>query len=134
MIGSATKCKIVKNKVAPPFKVAEFDIMYGEGISHEGELLDLGEKLKVVKKSGAWFSYKEDRIGQGRDNAKNFLRENPDIAAEIEATIRENFDTLREMDSKVKPKKAVAAAAPKTEEAPAGKPAVSLDVSADDFE
>ena len=92
MVGSATKCKIVKNKVAPPFKTAEFDIMYGEGISKEGELLDLGEKLKVVKKSGAWFSYKEDRIGQGRDNAKNFLRENPDIAAELEQTIRENFD------------------------------------------
>ncbi|MBQ7935513.1 MAG: recombinase RecA [Clostridia bacterium] len=137
MVGSATKCKIVKNKVAPPFKTAEFDIMYGEGISKEGELLDLGEKLKVVKKSGAWFSYKEDRIGQGRDNAKNFLRENPDIAAELEQTIRENFDRLREMDSKVKPKK-TAAAAPKAEaaEAPAAAaaPAVSLDVSADDFE
>ncbi len=134
MIGSATKCKIVKNKVAPPFKVATFDIMYGEGISKEGELLDLGEKLKLVKKSGAWFSYKETRIGQGRDNAKNFLMENPDIAAELEKAIRDNFDTLREMDSKVKTVKKKAAAA--VAEAPAEevKPAVSLDVSADDFE
>ncbi len=133
MIGSATKCKIVKNKVAPPFKTATFDIMYGEGISKEGELLDLGEKLKLVKKSGAWFSYKEMRIGQGRDNAKNFLRENLEIAAELEKAIRDNFDTLREMDSKVKsPKKKAATPA----EAPAEevKPAVSLDVSADDFE
>lgn len=133
MIGSATKCKIVKNKVAPPFKTATFDIMYGEGISKEGELLDLGEKLKLVKKSGAWFSYKEMRIGQGRDNAKNFLRENPDVSAELEKAIRDNFDTLREMDSKVKTvKKKIAAAA----EVPAEevKPAVSLDVSADDFE
>ncbi|MBQ7096408.1 MAG: recombinase RecA [Clostridia bacterium] len=134
MIGSATKCKIVKNKVAPPFKVATFDIMYGEGISKEGELLDLGEKLKLVKKSGAWFSYKETRIGQGRDNAKNFLMENLDIAAELEKAIRDNFDTLREMDSKVKTVKKKAAAA--VAEAPAEevKPAVSLDVSADDFE
>ncbi len=132
MVGSATKCKIVKNKVAPPFKVATFDIMYGEGISKEGELLDLGEKLKFVKKSGAWFSYMDTRIGQGRDNAKLFLRENPDIANELEQKIRENFDKLREMDSKVsKPKKA-AAAAPAAEEPV--KPAVSLDVSADDFE
>jgi recombination protein RecA len=134
MIGSATKVKIVKNKVAPPFKTATFDIMYGEGISKEGELLDLGEKLKLVKKSGAWFSYKDIRIGQGRDKAKDFLRENPDIYTELEQAIRDNFDNLREMDSKVsKPKKAVApAAAPAAEKASA--PAVSLDVSADDFE
>ena len=134
MIGNATKVKIVKNKVAPPFKTATFDIMYGEGISKEGELLDLGEKLKVVKKSGAWFSYKETRIGQGRDKAKEFLRENEDIATELEQYIRDHFDELREMDSKVsKPKKAAAAAAPAPEAAPAA-PAVSLDVSADDFE
>jgi recombination protein RecA len=111
--------------------------MYGEGISKEGELLDLGEKLKFVKKSGAWFSYGEDRIGQGRDNAKMFLRENPDVAAELEQKIRENFDTLREMEAKTtKPKKTAAkAAAPAEEnpETPAAAP-VSLDVSADDFE
>ncbi len=134
VIGNAVKCKIVKNKVAPPFKLANFDIMYGEGISKEGELLDLGEKLKLVKKSGAWFSYKEDRIGQGRDNAKNFLRENPDIYAELEAEIRANFDTLREMESKVTKKKAPAKAAAATEEEAPKAPAVSLDVSADDFE
>ena len=136
MVGSATKCKIVKNKVAPPFKTATFDIMYGEGISKEGELLDLGEKLKFVKKSGAWFSYGEDRIGQGRDNAKMFLRENPDVAAELEQKIRENFETLREMEAKTaKPKKTAAKAAPAEEnpETPAAAP-VSLDVSADDFE
>ncbi len=134
MVGSATKCKIVKNKVAPPFKVATFDIMYGEGISKEGELLDLGEKLKFVKKSGAWWSYMDTRIGQGRDNAKLFLRENPDIAEELEKKIRENFDKLREMDSKVsKPKKTAAAAKTEEPEQPV-KPAVSLDVSADDFE
>ncbi len=135
MVGSATKCKIVKNKVAPPFKVASFDIMYGEGISKEGELLDLGEKLKFVKKSGAWFSYMDTRIGQGRDNAKLFLRENPDVAEELEKKIRENFDKLREMDSKVsKPKKTAAAAAKDEEPEQPVKPAVSLDVSADDFE
>ena len=135
MIGNATKVKIVKNKVAPPFKTAVFDIMYGEGISKEGELLDLGEKLKVVKKSGAWFSYKETRIGQGRDKAKEFLRENEDIATELEQYIRDHFDELREMDSKVsKPKKAAAAAAPAAEAAAPAAPAVSLDVSADDFE
>ena len=135
MVGSATKCKIVKNKVAPPFKVATFDIMYGEGISKEGELLDLGEKLKFVKKSGAWWSYMDTRIGQGRDNAKLFLRENPDIAAELEQKIRENFDKLREMDSKVsKPKKTAAAPAKAEEPEQPVKPAVSLDVSADDFE
>ncbi|MBQ6824887.1 MAG: recombinase RecA [Clostridia bacterium] len=139
MVGSATKCKIVKNKVAPPFKTAAFDIMYGEGISKEGELLDMGEKLKLVKKSGAWFSYKEDRIGQGRDNAKMFLRENPEIAAELEQAIRDNFDTLREMESKsTKTKKTAKTAAAKpaaeeTAETPVT-PAVSLDVSADDFE
>ncbi len=134
MIGNATKVKIVKNKVAPPFKTATFDIMYGEGISKEGELLDLGEKLKVVKKSGAWFSYKETRIGQGRDKAKEFLRENEDISGELEQYIRDHFDELREMDSKVsKPKKA-AAAAPAAEAAAPAAPAVSLDVSADDFE
>ncbi len=134
MIGNATKVKIVKNKVAPPFKTATFDIMYGEGISKEGELLDLGEKLKVVKKSGAWFSYLETRIGQGRDKAKEFLRENEDISSELEQYIRDHFDELREMDSKVsKPKKAAAAAAPAPEAAPAAS-AVSLDVSADDFE
>lgn len=91
MIGSATKCKVVKNKVSPPFKTATFDIMYGEGISHESELVDLGVEFGIVKKSGAWFSYGENRIGQGRDNTKKYLKQNPQVAAEIEAKIRQAF-------------------------------------------
>ena len=88
VIGSQTRVKIVKNKVAPPFKVVDFDIMYGEGISKTGELLDLGVKAGIVEKAGAWFSYKGDKIGQGRENAKIFLREHPQIADEIENKIR----------------------------------------------
>ena len=80
--------KIVKNKVAPPFRLAEFDIMYGEGISHEGDLLDLAVERKIVEKSGTWFSYGGDRLGQGRENCKNFLREHPDTAAAIEEKVR----------------------------------------------
>ena len=88
VVGNATRVKVVKNKVAPPFKQVEFDIMYGEGISKMGELLDLGVKAGVVEKSGAWFSYGDERIGQGRENAKTFLRENVQIAEEIEDKIR----------------------------------------------
>ncbi len=88
MVGNATRVKVVKNKVAPPFKQVEFDIMYGEGISKMGELLDLGVKAGVVEKSGAWMSYGDERIGQGRENAKQFLRDNPNIAYEIEDKIR----------------------------------------------
>jgi len=90
VVGSQTRVKVVKNKVAPPFKVVEFDIMYGEGISKMGEVLDLGVKAGVVDKSGSWFSYQDQRIGQGRENAKQFLRSNPDIAATIESAIRSN--------------------------------------------
>jgi recombination protein RecA len=82
--------KVVKNKVAPPFREVEFDIMYGEGISKLGEILDLGVKAGVVEKSGSWFSYNSQRIGQGRDNAREFLKANPDIAAEIELAVRKN--------------------------------------------
>ena len=88
VVGNATRVKVVKNKVAPPFKQVEFDIMYGEGISKTGELIDLGVKAGVVEKSGSWFSYGDQRIGQGRENAKTFLRENPDVAHEIEDKIR----------------------------------------------
>ncbi len=88
--GNQTKVKVVKNKLAPPFRVVEFDIMYGEGISKTGELIDLGIAAGVVEKSGAWFSYAGQRVGQGRENAKQFLRDNPKIAAEIEAKIRAN--------------------------------------------
>ncbi len=106
MIGSRTKVKVVKNKIAPPFKEAMFDIMYGEGISKAGELVDLGVQLDIIKKSGAWFSYKDTRIGQGRDNAKTYLLENPEIAKEVEDYIMENKDKLS-VTGKAK-KKAVA--------------------------
>ncbi|MDR7270558.1 recombination protein RecA [Pelomonas saccharophila] len=89
VIGSETKVKVVKNKVSPPFKTAEFDILYGEGISREGEIVDMGVVHKIVDKSGAWYAYNGEKIGQGKDNAREFLRENPDIAREIENKIRE---------------------------------------------
>ncbi|MBV8471482.1 MAG: recombinase RecA [Burkholderiaceae bacterium] len=91
VIGSETKVKVVKNKVAPPFKTAEFDILYGEGISREGEIIDMGVVAKVVDKSGAWYAYNGEKIGQGKDNAREFLRENPDIAVEIENKVRESL-------------------------------------------
>ena len=90
VVGNQTRIKVVKNKVAPPFKQVEFDIMYGEGVSKMGELIDLGVKANVVEKSGSWFSYNSERIGQGRENAKQFLRDNPDMANAIEAAIRQN--------------------------------------------
>jgi recombination protein RecA len=90
VVGNQTRVKVVKNKVAPPFKQVEFDIMYGEGISKNGELIDLGSKVGVVEKSGAWFSYDGNRIGQGRENAKAFLKEHPKVAAAIEKAIRQN--------------------------------------------
>jgi recombination protein RecA len=88
VVGNQTRVKVVKNKVAPPFREVEFDIMYGEGISKMGELVDLGVKAGVVNKSGAWYSYGDERIGQGRENAKQYLRDNPDLAYEIEDKIR----------------------------------------------
>ncbi len=92
--GSRTRAKVVKNKVAPPFREGEFDIVYGQGISKIGELLDLAVKLDIIQKSGSWFNMGETRLGQGRDNAKQFLVDNPDIAADIEDQIRENYDKL----------------------------------------
>ncbi|MGD8484988.1 MAG: recombinase RecA [Thioalkalispiraceae bacterium] len=89
VIGNETRVKVVKNKVAPPFKQVEFDLLYGEGISREGEIIDLGVKQDIVDKAGAWYSYNGDRIGQGKDNVRNFLKENPDVAQEIEGRIRE---------------------------------------------
>ena len=122
-IGNRTRAKIVKNKVAPPFREAEFDIMFGEGISKVGEILDLGVKLGVVQKSGAWFNYGEMRLGQGRDNAKAYLKEHPEIADEIEKIVRENAERLLAAGKKgtvkqlepselVKPAAAPAAAVP----------------------
>jgi len=94
--GNQTRVKVVKNKLAPPFKQVEFDIMYGEGVSKTGEILDLGVKAGVVEKSGAWFSYDSQRIGQGRENAKAFLKSNPDVMAKIEASIRQNSGLIAE--------------------------------------
>ncbi|KIL44956.1 recombinase RecA [Jeotgalibacillus soli] len=91
MVGNKTRIKIVKNKVAPPFRVAEVDIMYGEGISREGEIIDLGSDIDVVLKSGSWYSYNEERLGQGRENAKQFLKENPEIRQEIMQKIRDHY-------------------------------------------
>ncbi|MGD0421318.1 MAG: recombinase RecA [Xanthobacteraceae bacterium] len=96
VVGNQTRVKVVKNKLAPPFKQVEFDIMYGEGISKTGELIDLGVKAGVVEKSGSWFSYDSQRIGQGRENAKTFLKANPDIAAKIEAAVRQNAGIIAE--------------------------------------
>jgi recombination protein RecA len=89
VIGSETKVKVVKNKVSPPFKTAEFDILYGEGISREGEIIDMGVNARVLDKSGAWYAYNGEKIGQGKDNAREFLRENPELALEIENKVRE---------------------------------------------
>jgi recombination protein RecA len=100
VVGNATRVKVVKNKVAPPFKQVEFDIMYGEGISKTGELIDLGVKAGIVEKSGSWFSYGDERIGQGRENVKNYLKEYTNIALEIEDKIRAANGLDFEMDRK----------------------------------
>ena len=92
VVGNRTRVKVVKNKVAPPFREAEFDIVYGEGISKEGNVLDIGVNLNIVEKAGAWFSYNGTRIGQGRENAKQYLKDNPTVCAEIETKIRENYN------------------------------------------
>jgi len=107
VVGNSTRVKVVKNKVAPPFKQVEFDIMYGEGISKTGELVDLGVKAGVVEKSGSWYSYGDERIGQGRENAKAYLKEHPKIALEIEDKIRAahglDFDLAAELDKIAEP-------------------------------
>ena len=126
-IGAHTRVKVVKNKVAPPFKEAEFDIMYGEGISKEGELLDLAVKLDIVQKSGAWFSNKEERLGQGRDNVKELFKGNPELTAEIEALVRANLDKLNPSRTKTnrEPVEIPLAAAAKMS-APAAKAAIDI--------
>jgi recombination protein RecA len=96
VIGNSTRVKVVKNKLAPPFKQVEFDIMYGEGVSKMGEILDLGVKAGIVEKSGAWFSYESQRLGQGRENAKSFLKANSDVTDKIEAAIRQNSGLIAE--------------------------------------
>lgn len=92
IVGSRAKVKVVKNKVAPPFREAEFDIVYGKGISKEGNILDIAVNLDIIEKSGSWFSYKGNRLGQGRENVKQYLKDNPDFMNEVEAKIRENFE------------------------------------------
>ena len=92
VVGSRAKVKIVKNKVAPPFREAEFDIVYGKGISKEGNILDMGVNLDIIEKSGSWFSYNGERIGQGRENVKKYLLDNPNIMADVEQKIRNNFE------------------------------------------
>ena len=123
VVGSRTRAKVVKNKMAPPFREAEFDIMYGEGIVREGELIDLGVRLDLVQKAGSWFSMGETRIGQGRDAAKKYLQDNPEVAEKLEADIRANYDKLMSNQSRIA---AAKAAGGKT----AGK---AVNVSADDF-
>src|SRR5699024_8779699 len=107
MVGNKARIKVVKNKVAPPFKQAEVDIMYGEGISKEGEILDMASGLDIIKKSGSWYSYNEERLGQGRENAKQFLKENEDMMAEIHDVIRQhyNLDETKEVESAEKTEK-----------------------------
>jgi len=118
IIGNRTRAKVVKNKVAPPFREAEFDIMYGEGISRLGEMLDLGVKLDLVQKSGSWFNMGDIRLGQGRDAAKQYFRDHPDEADKLEAAIRRDFHKLMSSQSKIAAKAAGRA----------------VDVSADDFD
>ena len=118
LIGNRTRAKVVKNKMAPPFREAEFDIMYGEGIAREGELVDLGVKLDLVQKAGSWFSMGETRIGQGRDAAKRYLQENPEVRDKLEEDIRKNFDKLMSNQARAAAKAAGRA----------------VDVNADDFD
>jgi recombination protein RecA len=101
VLGNDTRVKVVKNKVAPPFKQVQFEILYGEGISHEGEIIELGVKQGIVDKAGAWYSYNGDRIGQGKENVRNFLKENPDIATEIEGRIRAELLPSKESEEKL---------------------------------
>jgi recombination protein RecA len=98
VIGGRTRVKVVKNKVAPPFREAEFDVMYGEGISREGDLLDLAVEKRIVEKSGAWFAYGGERLGQGRENAKQFLKDNPDVRRAIEERVRRELGLVREAE------------------------------------
>lgn len=125
IMGNHTRVKVVKNKVAPPFREAEFDIMYGEGISHNGELVDLGVKYDLVQKSGSWYSIGDERIGQGRDNAKNYLRDNPEAAEALEAAIRRE---AQKAQAEKTAKRAGTTAVPATAATKA------VDVSADDFD
>ncbi len=132
-IGSRTRAKVVKNKVSPPFKEGEFDIMYGLGISKEGEILDLGVKLDIIKKSGSWFSYGETRLGQGRDNVKDYFRQNPDLASDIETQIRDNAaEVVRLSKKKIERAAAPVKAEPVREETTKASARAKLDIAVDD--
>ena len=139
VIGARTKCKVVKNKVAPPFKECEFDIMYGQGISRVGEVLDLAVELDIVKKGGAWFSYNETKLGQGRDNVKELLKNSPDLMLEIEEKIKENARRLElasrksKVEAKLSEAARVAAASSSVQESPVSNDDVSISAD-DDFE
>ncbi|HEY3261634.1 MAG TPA: hypothetical protein VGJ95_15440 [Pseudonocardiaceae bacterium] len=100
-VGNRTRVKVVKNKVSPPFKQAEFDIIYGHGISREGSLIDVGVEQSIVRKSGAWYTYEGDQLGQGKENARKFLRENPDVAGEIEKRIKEKLGVGPKLDAEL---------------------------------
>ena len=128
MIGSRTRAKVVKNKIAPPFKEAEFDIMYGEGISRVGELVDLAVKADVIQKSGAWFNYGETRLGQGRDNVKELLKNNDELRNKIEKELWANVDKLSSRPKKPAKAAAVTAAAPAPAPAPAEKKGAKIDI------
>lgn len=131
--GSRTRVKVVKNKVAPPFKEAEFDLIYGKGISREGEILDIAVKLGIIQKSGAWFSYDGQRLGQGRDKAKETIFSHPDLQAEIEKKITDQIKEMNKKEEKEKP-----ATVLKPEVKPAVRPAIakkdSLSIGAEDFD
>ncbi|WP_308755143.1 recombinase RecA [uncultured Anaerotruncus sp.] len=132
VIGNRTRVKVVKNKVAPPFREAEFDIMYGTGISQEGEVLDLATKLDIVVRGGSWFNYGDIRLGQGRDNAKEYLKANPELMAEIEAKVRENADKLLKSPRAAGGKKPVKVGAAPAEAPAAPAARVNIDVETDD--
>src|SRR4030095_7855879 len=129
VVGSRTRVRVVKNKVAPPFKEAEFDILYGVGISRDGELIDIGTERGIVEKSGAWYSYAGDRIGQGRENAKEFLHEHPEIAAQIDRQIRAQFGIAggpREAEPEPEVKQAGKASSERRRHARSGSPALRI--------
>ena len=132
MVGSHTRCKVVKNKIAPPFREAEFDIMYGEGISREGELLDLAVKAEIVQKAGAWFSYNGQRLGQGRDKVKELLRTDTALAKDIETKLWENIDKLYDRKRPAPKAKVTAVAEAKPEPAAPKKDTPKIDVLVDE--
>ena len=129
-VGSRTRVKVVKNKVAPPFKIAEFDILYGKGISRMGEIIDLGVQTDIIKKSDSWFSYNETRLGQGRDNVKKLLEDNPELASEIESKIREQLKSTFSPALKAEPRPEAAEPAPVADTPPA--PKIDIDITVDD--